>query len=267
MDSPATGNRLIAELRGLGAEAGDTLMVHASLRAVGPVEGGAAGLVAALERAVAPDGTVLMVLGARDDWAWVNDKPEHERAALLADAEPFDAHRTPADPDVGALAEVFRTLPGTVVGDHPEGRFGARGRRANELVWPVPWDDYYGPGSPLERLVDSRAKVLRLGADYATTTLLHYAEYLVDIPGKRRVRRHRLVATPTGSEVRTIESLDDSDGIVEYPGDDYFADVLRSYLGTGRGAVGRVGGAPSELVDAADLVAFSVRWMEQHLPR
>lgn len=256
---------LVDELRGLGVAAGDAVMVHASLRAVGPVEGGAAGVVGALEAAVGPAGTLLMTLGARDEWAWVNDRAEPERAALLAAAEPFDSLRTPADPDVGVLAEVFRRLPGTVVSDHPEGRFGARGHLAKQFVADVPWHDYYGPGSPLERLVQAGGKVLRLGADRASVTLLHYAEYLAPVPSKRRVSRHRLVLGSRGPEVRRVACLDDSDGIVGYPDGDYFAAILTGYLATGRASRGIVGGATSELLDAADLVTFAVSWMSEYL--
>lgn len=258
---------LTADLRALGVGAGDTVMVHASLRAVGAVTGRAAGLVAALDAAVAPGGTLLMVLGAHDDWAWVNERPESERAALLANATPFDCCTTPAESDLGVLAEVFRQTPGTLVSDHPEGRFAARGAGAITLVADVPWDDYYGPGSPLERLVAAHGRVLRLGANLDTVTLLHYAEYLAAIPDKRRVRRYRRITTPSGPAIRVVACLDDSDGIVEYDGEDYFARILREYLAMGRARVGRVGGAASELIDAADLVPFAVRWMEEHLVR
>lgn len=129
---------LTADLCRLGVSAGDLLMVHASLRAVGPVEGGADGVVDALQAAVGPGGTLLMTLGARDDWAWVNDRPEADRPALLNDAEPFDCLLTPADPDVGVLAKVFRARPATMVSDHPEGRFAASGPLARKLVENVP---------------------------------------------------------------------------------------------------------------------------------
>ena len=259
--------QITADLRRLGVAAGDVLMVHASLRAVGPVEGGADGVLDALEEAVGPKGTLLMSLGARDDWAWVNDRPQPDRIALLSKAEPFDCLVTPADPDVGVMAEVFRTRPGTKVSDHPEGRFGASGHLADMLVENVPWDDYYGPGSPLERLVQAHGRVLRLGADLDTLTVLHYAEYLAAVPGKRRVRRHRMVTGDQGPEVRVVDTLDDNEGIVDHPGEDYFAAILRSYFATGRPRVGVVGRARSELIDAADVVEFGVAWMAEHLAR
>src|SRR5829696_2241430 len=157
------GAGLVDELRRLGVQPGDVLMVHASMRRVGPVDGGAMTLVSAIDAAVGPSGTWMMTLGARDDWSWVHEHPESERAALLSGSPAFDALTTPADPDVGVLAEVFRTAPGTVVSDHPEGRFGARGQFAQVLMADVPWDDYYGAGSPLERFVQAGGKVLRLG--------------------------------------------------------------------------------------------------------
>jgi aminoglycoside N3'-acetyltransferase len=258
--------QLTAHLERLGVRPGDLLMVHASLRAIGPVVGGASGVIAAIEAAVGTAGTMLMTLGARDEMGWVNDRPEEERAALLGGSEPFDRLLAPADPDVGVLAEVFRTTAGTLVSDHPEGRFGARGALAAALVTDVPWDDYYGPGSPLERFVHHDGRVLRLGADPDTVTLLHHAEYLATLPHKRRVRRHRLVAVPGGrSEVRVVECLDDSDGIVEWEGEDYFAVILRAYLAEGRGTTGHVGGARSELLDGADLLRFGAGWMSTHL--
>lgn len=247
----------------MGVSDGDLIMVHASLRAIGPVVGGADGLLDTLGHAVGTEGTLLMTLGATDEMAWVNERPEAERARLLAGSEPFDHLLTPADPDVGVLAEVFRGRAS--VSDHPEGRFGAWGRLEGHLVDDVPWHDYYGPGSPLERLVRADGKVLRLGADPDTVTLTHYAEALADVPVKRRVRRHRLVRGSAGPEVVVVDTLDDSDGIVEYPGEDYFIEILRDYLATGRARRGKVGNADSELLEAADYVTFSVAWMEEHL--
>lgn len=255
---------LAGDLRRLGVSRGDVLMVHASLKAIGPVDGGAAGVVRALDEAVGAEGTLLMVLGAADDWAWVNEKPERERPALLSDATPFDPVTTPAQEDVGVLAEVFRQAAGTVVSNHPEGRFGARGRLATAFTANVPWHDYYGPYSPLERFVKADGKVLRLGADTNTVTLIHFAEYLARVPTKRRVRRHRKVTTPQGPDIRVVDCLDDCNGIVDWPGEDYFAVILRAFLDAHPAPCGPVGGATSELLPARDLVMFATTWMTEH---
>ncbi|GAC1597803.1 MAG: aminoglycoside 3-N-acetyltransferase [Acidimicrobiales bacterium] len=241
-------------------------MVHASLRAIGSVEGGATGVVQALDEAVGSTGTLVMNLGARDDYAWVNAHPDADRPGLLADAPPFDKDLTPADPDVGVLAEAFRREEGTVVNDHPDARFGSRGRLAHALLEePLPWDDYYGPGSILERLVRAGGKILRLGADPDTVTLLHLAEYLADVPDKRRVVRHHKVRGSDGTvQIRAVRCLDDTDGIVDWPGEDYFATILEEYLQRDRAPVGSVGHAHGELIDAADLLNYGVSWMRVH---
>jgi len=261
----ATVAALAADLRDLGVARGDTVMVHASLRRIGPVEGGAAGVISALEQAVGDAGTLLMLLGARDDFAWVNERPAGERDRLLAGTPAFDADTTPASPEVGTLAEVFRCTPATRVSDNPEGRFAARGRDAAHLLHDAPWDDYFGPGSPLDRLCRKGGTVLRLGADPDTVSVLHYAEYVVPLPGKRRVTRHRLVAASEGPVVRTVSCLDDEHGIFDYAGDDYFAVILREYLAAGRARTGVVGSARSELILASDIVAFGVDWMTANL--
>ena len=212
-------------------------MVHASLRRIGPVAGGAAEVVEALDAAVNPGGTLLMVLGARDDHAWVNERPESEREALLSAAEPFDYLRTPALPEVGVLAEVLRTAPGTAVNDHPEGRFAARGRLAQELLHDTPWDDYYGSGSPLERFTRAGGRVLRLRADQETTTVLHFAEYLADVPEKVRVRRYRKIVGTAGTRIVVVVSPDDENGVVpddRQPNQDYFARSCAPTSGRGR---------------------------------
>ena len=257
---------LMDDLRAIGVDPGALLMVHASLRAIGPVQGGPAGVLQALDGAVGPDGTLLMVLGAEIGHDWVNERPEAERPALLAGTPPFDPATAPVFHEVGYLAEHVRKAPGTKVTDNPSGRFGARGRHADALLANAPWDDYYGPGSPLERLCEQGGKVLRIGADPDTTTVLHYAEYLADVPNKRRVRRHYVCQGPKGPVVRAVECLDDSDGIVPWSGEDYFAIILGAYLAEGRAREGQVGQAKSALIDAKDLATFGAAWMTRTLP-
>ncbi len=263
-----TPDELTGGLQALGVRPGDLLFLHASLRRIGPVHGGAVGVIGAVEQAIGPEGTVMMILGAANEWDWVNSHPESERAALLADAEPFDTRTTPVLPEVGVLAEVMRTLPGTVVNDHPEGRFAARGRLAHDLLADLPWDDYYGPGSALDRFVAAGGRVLRLGAKPDTVSVLHFAEYCADVPDTVRIRRHRKVLGPEGPRIVVVECMDDENGIVpddRQPAEDYFAIILREFLATGAAMVGTVGGARAELVEASDLVTFGAAWMTANL--
>lgn len=262
---------LRAALAALGVAGGDLLMVHASLRRLGLGRagfgpGGAEALLDVLDEAVGPDGTLMMVLGTEYPMDWVYEHPPEKRTALLEGAPPFDHRNAPVLSEVGWLAEAFRRRPGTVVSDNPSGRFGARGRRAAALIADQPWHDYYGPGSPLQKLCDWGGKVLRLGADPETVTVLHYAEYLAALPDKKRVRWDYVIAGPDGAPEHVwIDCLDDLNGIVHIEGEDYFARILRDYLALGRHREATVAGAGSELIDAADMVLFGARWMEQNL--
>ena len=264
-----TRQRLLEDITGLGVKPGATVMVHASLRRIGLArtdfgEGGADQLLDALDDAVAPGGTLLMTLGTDYALDWVNRYPVAERAALLAGTDPLVARDAPAVSDVGWLAEAFRRRPGTMVSANPSGRFGARGARAADLLHDQPWHDYYGPGSPLHKLCAWGGQVLRLGADPETVTALHYAEYVARLPAKRRVRWDYLVSADSGPRHVWVECLDDSDGIVDWRGEDYFVLILKAYVAAGRARTGRVGEAQAELIDAADLVDFGARWMEEN---
>lgn len=231
---------LTHELKSLGVQMNETLMVHASLRKIGRVEGGADALLDALLDAVGPGGTILMVLGADAD-------------------EPFDAQNSSAERDIGVLAEVFRRRNATRVNDHAAARFGACGSRAIELLEPAQLHDYYGPGSVLARFTDVGGTVLRLGADADTITLTHWAEYLAKVPGKRRVRR-RYVRADSGEQ--WIESLDDTDGILDWDEGDYFSQIWLDFLQSGQVRVGSVGHCTAELFPAPSFVAFAVEWLE-----
>lgn len=221
-------------------------MTHASMRRVGRLENGACGLIEAQLAVIESQGTLLMVLGAKE-------------------GAPFDPLRTPVDvEDMGVLAEVFRTFPGVRVSDHPADRFGAIGKRAVESLEPMPLHDYHGPGSPLERFTRLGGRVLRLGANPDTVTLTHYAEYLADVLSKIRVRR-RYVRADTG-EI-WIESLDDNHGIAKWPQGDYFSQIFLDYKASGRLNTGVVGDCCGELFDAQDFVPFAIQWMNRELGR
>lgn len=245
-------------------------MLHASLRKIGLAridfgEGGAELLLDVLDRLVGPDGTLMMTLGSHYALDWVNQRPVEERAGLLAGTEPLDPRSAPAQPDVGWLGEAFRQRPGTILSDNPSGRFAARGARAGALMRDQPWHDYYGPGSPLEKLCDWGGQILRLGANPDTVTALHYAEYLAELPAKRRTRWDYLLESDEGPRHVWIECLDDAEGIADWRGEDYFALILKAYLEIGRARQGKVGRAAAELIDAADIVDFGARWMEKNL--
>lgn len=89
-----------------------------------------------------------------------------------------------SDHENGRIPERIRTWPDAVRGEHPEANLVAIGPRAAWLVSPHPYDEAYGTGTPLERLVEADGQVLMLGAPLGTLTVLHHAEALADVPSK-----------------------------------------------------------------------------------
>ena len=237
-------NVLVDQLKALGTETVKLIMVHASLRKTGPVDGGADTLIDAIIAALGESGTLLMPLGATEKY-------------------PFDPLFSPAHEDMGVLAEVFRRRKQVQVNDHAASRFGAWGPLSQELLEPMPLHDYHGHGSVLERFAGLDGYVLRLGADTDTVTLTHWAEYLAHIPYKRRVRR-RYMRADIGEQ--WIESLDDCEGIAYWKhGEDYFSQILIDFLQTGKARVGPVGNCTAELFEAQPFVNFAVEWIESNL--
>lgn len=231
------------QLKALGVRENGVVMVHASLRRLGPVSGGATGVIEAIRGAIGDGGTMTMMISADDE-------------------APFDRLETEADEDNGVLAEEFRVRPGVVVSDHVIARFAAWGPNANEITRDAPLHHYFGPGSPLEWLCEMDADILRLGADPETVTMTHYAEYLADVPGKRAVTR-RYVRADIGEQ--RVDCLDDDDGITEWSKGDYFPRILLDFVASGRARVGPVGDCTAELLSAPAFVEFAVDWIETNL--
>ena len=194
-----------------------------------------------------------------DEW-----DPERWKA-YLRECPPFEPARSRANRRQSILTEYLRTWPGAYRSAHPEASVVAVGRLAPRLTQDHPHDYPYGPGSPLERLVAAGGQVLLLGSPLERVTLLHLAENLAKVDGKRVVRYPMPVVRDGERVWDTFEDFDTSRGAMAWQGEDYFGVIVREYLKAGRGKEGLVGHAPSCLLDGADLLAFGVAWMEANL--
>jgi aminoglycoside 3-N-acetyltransferase len=275
---PITRSRLVNDLAALGVAAGDVLMVHTRLSAVGWVVGGSGTVVQALLDVLGPDGTLLAYAGWEDDSYDLDDLPPSWQAAYRAELPPFDRRTSEGVKENGALPERIRTWPGAKRSRQPEASIVALGNKAAWITADHPWDDPYGAGSPIAKLVASAGKVLMLGAPLDTITLLHHAESTARVPDKRRVCYQMPILEDDGTVTwRTIHDINTSTGAFPYesvadeiaatpgmqPGDAEFAAIARQALAAGIGRRGRVGTAQSFLFPAAPLHAFAERWLEQ----
>src|SRR5688572_3166751 len=170
---------LTRQLHALGVERGGVLLVHTAFSKLGPVDGGPAGLIAALRDALGPDGTLVMPSMSDNDDA------------------PFDAAKA-ACLGVGVLADTFWRLPGVLRSDNPHA-FAAIGPRAPKITALHSLDVPHGVDSPVGRIHELDGQVLLLGVGHEADTTIHLAEALA---GVRYRRRKYLTVLEGGRAVR-----------------------------------------------------------------
>ena len=236
---------LAADLRRLGLAAGDLVMVHAAFRRVGPVLGGPDTLIAALRDAVGEGGTLAAYVDWHVDHGALLDADGRVLPGWREHVPPFDPRTARAIRDHGVLAEFLRTTPGAPRSANPGASVAAVGARAAWLTADHPLDYGYGPGTPLAKLVEAGGRVLLIGAPLDTMTLLHLAEHLARVPGKRIRRVEVPFATEAGTAWRMVEEYETGEPVVAGLAEDCFAEVVRDVLATGQGRQGPVGGAPA----------------------
>ena len=238
-------------------------MVHASVRAVGPVAGGPDQIHLALRDALTEAGTMMMYASCPDGYDDVGRghlSPVAERA-IVDKQPPFDAFSAKAQRENGALVEFFRSYPGSLVNNHVA-RFVVWGRHAQYLISEQPWDYAFGAGSALERFVALDGKILLIACDHDNVTFLHYAEHIVDIPGKR-IAKFEVPVLEHGERVwKEMEEVDTS-GAGAHPRwpERFFAQIVNAHLLRTRNRGRRVGHAHCFLTDAKGLLDVALAEM------
>ena len=265
MDAWTRGG-LSAHLRALGLAESDAVMVHAGLRAVGPMEARGVTLVEAILDTIDPGGTLLAYTDWIGGYEHLLDDAGHLPDALKAGVTPFDPATSPATPDNGAFVEIVRRWPGAMRSGSPGPSVAAVGAKATWFTADHALNYGYGERSPFAKLVEARGKVLMVGAPLDTMTLLHHAEHKADIPEKRVIRVEVPLFRDGHTEWRMIEEFDTSNPVVSGVADDYFAEIVEAFLATGQGCRGKIGKADSVLVPAREIVEFAVRWLEARFP-
>ena len=151
--------QLIGELERAGLSAGDHVLVHSSLRKVGPIDGGADILLDALLEVVGSTGTLAIP-------TFHGTRPCPQPF--------FDASSTPGK--TGILGERLRSRPGTRRSIHPSHSVGATGVRAAEFLDEHLLGEAVGIGSPFDRLAQAGGKVLLAGVGHQANTTVHCGE-------------------------------------------------------------------------------------------
>ena len=188
---PISHAEIIMGLQALELEQESKVLVHASLPALGDVEGGAQTVIESL---MAVTGTIVMPALTPQTMVWPPHGPANngvDYGAIdyqsLNAAAVFFTPDLPVFPGVGEIAEAFRQQPFTQRSSHPVASFTALGDEAEELLATQTIERPYGP---VEWLQHHHGEVVLIGVDHTQNTSLHFAEYLA---GRKQFIRWALV--------------------------------------------------------------------------
>ncbi|MEV6968351.1 AAC(3) family N-acetyltransferase [Hamadaea sp. NPDC051192] len=258
--APWTISQLRPHLRQLGVEAGQTVLLHSSLRAVGYVCGGATTVVQAFLDVLGGEGT-LVVPAQNQDYVdpsrWPHRRISEEYWEIIrAELPGFDPALTPSV-GMGVIAERVRTWPGAVRSNHPNTSFAAVGPDAHKLLDHHELTSPLGDASPLAAMESVGALVVLLGVGFDRCTTFHLAEArLPDLPMQSFSAP---MATPEGRQRITYDAVKLNAGDFATLGADFEHDtdsVVR----------GRIGGAPSCLFTMESATAYAAKWFAANRP-
>ena len=158
---------LRAGLESLGIAAGDTVMLHSSLKSIGFVDGGPRTMLQALIEAVGPSGTLVVPT------YWLPGGTI--LATCKLDDYVFDPRRHGSH--LGRLPSEFLAFDGIARSIHPTHSVSAIGRHARDVTERhhlAP--SIFGEGSPWDRVHALNGKVIGLGISMGPVTFYHLLE-------------------------------------------------------------------------------------------
>ncbi len=240
-----------------GLQKGDPVIVHASLKSMGYVCGGAQTVIEALLQTVGPEGTVLMPTQSwknLDPAAGVHWQSSPAEWQKIRDFWPaYDKNLTPTD-NMGAVAELFRRWTGSLRSDHPARSFAANGKHARYLTQEHDLQDIFGDSSPLGKLYRLEGKILLIGVDHDKNTSLHLADARAEYPGKHTVTESSAMLVEGTRQWVSYETL--------YVDGKDFNDIGRAFEAVYPVGEGNVGNARIRCMEQKTLVDFAVSWIE-----
>lgn len=163
-----TVEELKEQIRAMGIAPDDTVLIHTSMRSVGPVEGGADGVIDAFCQ-VLTDGLFLV--------------PTHTWAVVNRENPVFDVRSTV--PNIGALPRTAAFRPDGIRSLHPTHSIWGHGADAEEFLRGEEKSRTPGPvGGAWNRLADRNAKILLIGIGNERNTFIHAVDEIIDVPDR-----------------------------------------------------------------------------------
>lgn len=242
--APLRLSDLVRDLIALGVRPGDLLMVHSSLRSIGPVAGGPETVVDALLQALGPQGTLVV--------------PTFTYPTAGNPEFVFDPAHTPSQ--MGAISEAARRRPQAHRSIHLAHSIAAIGPQAQTIATSggaSGWDAH----SPMRQVFDN-GRYLLLGVPYQNLTAMHLCEVWLGLPYRKpRVAQGRM-RQPDGSTVPLVSI--GTPPLPGHPGSDYNR-LGQRMEDAGLVKLAPVGNAIARLLDAHDL-RTAARDLTRHDP-
>ena len=169
-----TKDSLKNDLKTMGLNGTDALMVHSSMKSIGAVDGGA-------------DTVVDAFMEYFENGLFMT--PTHTWAQMGPDYSVFDPSTEPAC--VGIIPNIFLKRPGVVRSLHPTHSIAAYGKTAADYVkGEENCTTPCSPGGCWDRLRDIHAKILLIGVTHGRNTFIHSIDEALGI-------KDRLTDSPT----------------------------------------------------------------------
>lgn len=203
-------------LSAVGLGKGSHVLVHASYKAFGGVEGGPAMVVGAL---VETASTVMMPASTWERTAVWDASGLYEGNAYApeppprANPAPF-SYDTPIDKEIGIIPEIFRQVYPVCRSSHPLQSFIAYGDLAESIAGD---GQDISAGAPIGRLMDAGGVLLLAGVTHTASTAVHLAE---ERAGRTLFVRHArtdlgVLAVSCGGCGEAFDELQSSVGLME----------------------------------------------------
>ena len=237
---------IAADLRNLGLQTGDTILVRAAARAIKVPSGSPAmALFDGIMETIGPSGTLVALAFTPDFYFW-----QKRQAARF----PFHPK---AKSDTGAFAQIVLDQPGSVRSRHPTNSFVALGPNAEAIV--DGHDDNTTSFYPIKNLIQRGGKLLLVGCVESSPgfSTVHRVQEDIGLADRTLMSGKRICAVQDGDHLTWFRRRDISGCSAG------FGKFYRRYEAAGILRRGTVGGADSIFADAAAAYRIERAILEQ----